>query len=31
MNYMNQQMRQAGQFMQGQNHIKGAEIDESDE
>ena len=31
MSYMNQQMQQAGQRMQGQNHIKGAEIDESDE
>lgn len=31
MSYMNQQMQQAGQRMQGQSHIKGAEIDESDE
>ncbi|HFH8019241.1 TPA: pLS20_p028 family conjugation system transmembrane protein [Streptococcus agalactiae] len=31
MNYVNQQMQQAGQRMQGQSHIKGAEIDESDE
>ena len=31
MNYMNQQLQQAGQRMQGQNHIKGAELDESDE
>ena len=31
MSYMNQQMQQAGHLMQGQNHIKGAEIDESDE
>lgn len=31
MNHMNQQMQQAGQRMQGQSHIKGAEIDESDE
>ncbi|HEO4880848.1 TPA: pLS20_p028 family conjugation system transmembrane protein [Streptococcus agalactiae] len=31
MRYMNQQMQQAGQRMQGQSHIKGAEIDESDE
>lgn len=31
MNAMNQQMQQAGQRMQGQSHIKGAEIDESDE
>lgn len=31
MNAMNQQMQQAGQRMQGQSHIRGAEIDESDE
>ncbi|HGD3096429.1 TPA: pLS20_p028 family conjugation system transmembrane protein [Streptococcus agalactiae] len=31
MSYVNQQMQQAGQRMQGQSHIKGAEIDESDE
>ncbi|MDO4667062.1 MAG: hypothetical protein Q4A90_04410 [Streptococcus sp.] len=31
MNYMNQQMQQSAQRMQGQNHIRGAEIDESDE
>lgn len=31
MSYINQQMQQAGQRMQGQSHIKGAEIDESDE
>ena len=31
MSHMNQQMQQAGQRMQGQSHIKGAEIDESDE
>ncbi|HEN9424956.1 TPA: hypothetical protein U9H97_000413 [Streptococcus agalactiae] len=31
MSYMSQQMQQAGQRMQGQSHIKGAEIDESDE
>ncbi|MDT9558030.1 hypothetical protein NNC81_00130 [Streptococcus mutans] len=31
MSHMNQQMQQAGQQMQGQSHIKGAEIDESDE
>ena len=31
MNYMSQQMQQAGQRMQGQNHIRGAEIDESEE
>ncbi|HFZ4828999.1 TPA: pLS20_p028 family conjugation system transmembrane protein [Streptococcus agalactiae] len=31
MSYMNQQMQQAGQRMQGQSHIKGAEIVESDE
>ncbi|HFV0335363.1 TPA: pLS20_p028 family conjugation system transmembrane protein [Streptococcus agalactiae] len=31
MSYMNQQMQQAGQRMQGQSHIKGADIDESDE
>ena len=31
MSYMNQQMQQAGQRMQGQSHIKGAEIDESDD
>ena len=31
MSYMNQQMQQAGQRMQGQSHIKGAEIDDSDE
>lgn len=31
MNYMNQQMQQAGQRMQGQSHIKGAEIDETEE
>ena len=31
MSHMNQQMQQAGQRMQGQSHIKGSEIDESDE
>lgn len=31
MSYMNQQMQQAGQRMQGQSHIRGAEIDESEE
>lgn len=31
MNYMNQQMQQSAQRMQGQSHIRGAEIDESDE
>lgn len=31
MSHMNQQMQQAGQRMQGQSHIKNAEIDESDE
>ncbi|MDA5414438.1 pLS20_p028 family conjugation system transmembrane protein, partial [Streptococcus thermophilus] len=31
MQYMNQQMQQAGQRMQGQSHIRGAEIDESEE
>lgn len=31
MNQMNQQMKQASQRMQGQSHIKGAEIEESDE
>lgn len=31
MSAMNQQMQQAGQRMQGQSHIRGAEIDESDE
>ncbi|MGX9845604.1 pLS20_p028 family conjugation system transmembrane protein [Streptococcus iniae] len=31
MNYVGQQMQQAGQRMQGQSHIRGAEIDESDE
>lgn len=31
MHYMNQQMQQAGQRMQGQSHIKGAEIDETEE
>lgn len=31
MQYMNRQMQQAGQHMQGQGHIKGAEIDESEE
>ncbi|WP_425314811.1 pLS20_p028 family conjugation system transmembrane protein [Streptococcus pluranimalium] len=30
MNHMNQQMQQAGQRMQGQSHIKGAEIEEND-
>lgn len=30
MQYMNQQMQQAGQRMQGQSHIKGAEIEEDD-
>ncbi|EPU31027.1 pLS20_p028 family conjugation system transmembrane protein [Streptococcus agalactiae] len=31
MSYVNQQMQQAGQRMQGQSHIRGAEIDESEE
>lgn len=31
MNYMGQQLQQAGQRMQGQRHIKGAELDESEE
>ena len=31
MNYMSQQMQQAGQRMQGQSHIRGAEIDETEE
>ena len=31
MNYMNQQMQQAGQRMQGQSHIRGAEIEEGEE
>lgn len=31
MNAMNQHMKQASQRMQGENHIRGAEIDESDE
>ncbi|HEM3647516.1 TPA: hypothetical protein U1C40_000094 [Streptococcus suis] len=31
MNYMSQQLQQAGQRMQGQRHIKGAELDESEE
>lgn len=31
MNYMNQQMQQSAQRMQGQSHIRGAEIEESDE
>lgn len=31
MNYMNQQMQQSAQRMQGQSHIRGAEVDESDE
>ncbi|HEM3467399.1 TPA: hypothetical protein U1B12_000520 [Streptococcus suis] len=31
MNYMKQQMQQAGQYMQGQSHISGAEIDENEE
>lgn len=30
MTYMNQQMQQAGQRMQGQGHIRGAEIEEDD-
>lgn len=30
MNYMNQQLQQAGQRMQGQSHIRGAEIEEED-
>ncbi|EGS26843.1 hypothetical protein FSLSAGS3026_00998 [Streptococcus agalactiae FSL S3-026] len=31
MHYMGQQMQQSAQRMQGQSHIRGAEIDESDE
>lgn len=31
MRHINQQMQQAGQYMQGQPHIRGAEIDESEE
>lgn len=31
MTYMNQQLQQAGQRMQGQSHIRGAEIEEGDE
>ncbi|HFI0771496.1 TPA: pLS20_p028 family conjugation system transmembrane protein [Streptococcus suis] len=31
MNYMKHQMQQAGQYMQGQSHISGAEIDENEE
>ncbi|MGQ7479144.1 pLS20_p028 family conjugation system transmembrane protein [Streptococcus suis] len=30
MNYMKHQMQQAGQYMQGQSHIHGAEIEEDD-
>ena len=31
MNYMSQQMQQAGQRMQGQSHIRGSEIEEGEE